>query len=186
MNIPLELAENLLEHINLAFLAVDPYSHDSEQYMSSATYHMKNCFNISWSEGGTYGSCWNDKLTKVASEDEPEMTVLKDFFDKYYPDTQLSFEIESYVEYDSDSERDYYSGQTYTGRKHISFEQLADAIVAHHYQDCEEFVDFDSLLYQHSTFVVNMSLEDYPNLKFKKELEEKISIKSTSHIQSKI
>lgn len=174
MNIPEELAQKLIEHIDLSFLAVAPYSYDSEQYMESAKYHMQNCFKISWCEGGTSGDCWSDELSDVNSDYEPEMTALKEFLDKYYPDTELFHQMTGYIHYESESESDYYGGSISTGNKNISFEQLAAAITDNHYQDCQDFVNFDSLVDEHSKFVVNMSLEDYPNLKFKKTLEEKL------------
>ena len=88
--------------------------------------------------------------------------------------------------HDSESESDYYGGRTATGTKNIIFEQLATAITEHHYKDFQDFVNFDSLLEEHSKIVINMSLEDYPNLRFKKSLEEQLYPSLISHKKAKI
>lgn len=53
MILPKELAQALIEHIDLEYLQNNQRVVDKENYLLHVESHMKNAFNISWSKGET-------------------------------------------------------------------------------------------------------------------------------------
>lgn len=180
MILPKELAHAFIEQIDLSYLQYNEKSGDKEGYLSHAEYYMKNAFNISWSKGGTYGSCWDDELRESHPDDEPSMVFLDDFLLKYYPNLtdDQKYSIYSCIEENDTYDSDYYGGSTTQGNKSLSFEALADCLILevfnHLNNDSLELIDFNDLLKQHSTLVINMCVQDYPKLNLLKDLSENL------------
>lgn len=192
MILPKELAQAFIEHIDLSYLKYYEISGDKENYLSSAESHMKNAFNISWSKGGTYGSCWSDELTEVYADEEPAMEELDKFLAKYYPNLTENEKnsIYSSVEENDDYDSDYYGGSTVEGKKSISFESLANNLISAIYNNLDnsslDLIDFNELLEQHSNLVINICLADYPKVSLLKELNENLDNKKSSTKKLKI
>ena len=178
MIIPTEIAQAFIEYIDTSYLKYSPHSGSKEEYLSFAKNHMADAFTISWSKGGTSGSCWDEgpeDLQDVYEEDEPSMEQLDKFLEKYFPNlTQedrylINNKIESNDTYDGD----YYGGSTTQGNKSLKFSLLADELIRIIYDktDCD-LIDFNELLEEHSNIVINMNLDDYPKLQLNKELNK--------------
>lgn len=192
MILPKELAQAFIEHIDMAYLKYNENSGDKENYLSSAEHHMEHAFDISWSKGGTYGSCWDDELREASAEDEPDMEELDKFLSKYYPNLtdDQKYSIYCHIREEDTYDGDYYGGSTTQGNKSLSFESLANSLISIVYNNIDndnlEIIDFDKLLEQHSNMVINMCLQDYPKLTLFKELRENLDNSKSSTKKIKI
>jgi adenylate kinase family enzyme len=66
-----------------------------------------------WTTGGSYGSCWGDRLTPVTPDDQPEFDVLDELLCDICPTiTFLQYKkiMKSCVEFEESYESDYYGG----------------------------------------------------------------------------
>jgi hypothetical protein len=187
MLLPQKLADIFMEDIATAYLESSPFSGDTEDFFSSARSHMSTKFNISWSGGGTYGTCWDeDGPTEMSEDDEPEMTELDSFLEKYFSDFDISYEIKLKADSHTDYENDWYGGQSSTNRKSISFYQIAEVLCSTIYKDEVEYVDFETMLYDVAPEIINMGRGDYDKLIFRNHLNEEIEPKIVKTRKSKI
>lgn len=178
MNIPKKLSENFIKLIDLKYLSQNPHYQDSNDYQNFAQDMLNNYFNVSWSLGGTRGSCWDeDGPHSVSANEEPSMNNLIDFLTDYYP--QLSHEhyldIMRCVEEKETSEGDYYGGCMYEGHKSMSFNTLAEFLINAQHIHEYDYVDFNDVLEKHSHIVINMSIEDYYKLHLNEKLVDNLT-----------
>lgn len=187
MLIPQKLADIFMEDIAVTYLESSPFSGNLEDFFSWARDHMNNNFNISWSGGGTYGTCWDDdRPSEVLEDDEPEMTVLDSFLEKYFSVYDISYEIKIKADTHTDYENDWYGGQCSTHHKCISFGQIAEVLFSTVYKNETQYVDFEEILEDMSLDIINMGTGDYDKLTFKNHLNEKFEQKKVKTRKSKI
>lgn len=184
MIIPKKLSDNFIKLIDLKYLSQNPHYQDSEHYKNFAQDMLSDYFNVSWSLGGTRGSCWDEEGPRsVSPSDEPSMHNLTDFLTDYYP--QLSHEdyldIMRSVEEKETSEGDYYGGCMYEGHKSISFTTLAALLTSSQHTHEYEYIDFNDVLEKHSHLVINMSIEDYYKIHLNEKLVDNLTKMSNNN-----
>lgn len=185
---PTQLAQNIIEYLDLFYLKNSPCSGDSEGYVSSMEYELEKHFDIDWSLGGTYGTCWDgdEGPREIEPSDEPYMERLQDFLDKYYP--KLSYEDTKYIKNSfsekETSESDWYGGSTSHMYKSLHFDNLADYLIDLVYKGTEyESIEFNDLLQKHSKIVIHLEECNYDKLALHKSLKiDLVNEKETSRI----
>ena len=187
MIIPQKLADIFMEDIATQYLQTSPFSEDSEDFFSSVRHHMANKFNISWSGGGTSGSCWDtDGPTELVEEDEPEMLELENFVEKYFSDSDILYDLKLKADTHTDYENDWYGGQSSTHRKGISFYQIAEVLSSTIYKDDFDSIDFEQMLNDVSLDIIHMGQGDYDKLTFKSHLSKQLEQKPFKNKKLKI
>lgn len=82
---------------------------------------------IEWSLGGTAGNCWDDSLSEIESDSEPEFTVLDEILEEFWPDIKyLQYKklIKNICESGTKSDGDYYGGNTTIAYRKINLIDL--------------------------------------------------------------
>lgn len=150
----------------------------SDQIFELAKEVLSRNFAVSWSGGGTYGSCFTDDLTEVDPDDEPEMKELKEFLLHYCPhldyktEDKIFYAIHESTHYDSD----YYGGSMSSYSKYISIEEIISIIE----EDEEGEIFLCDMLqdYLHYAAGTESYEETREKILFKDSLENNLSIKS--------
>ena len=117
-------------------------------FIDSIENQFSRGFSAHWCMGGTSGNCWDDKLSTVSAEVEPELTDLDDFLMKFYPQTAfMQYKmITKSVKKDNRNDNDYYGGSTLEGVKSISVEALQDVLIQCGLQENTEYVSVTELV----------------------------------------
>lgn len=192
MNIPKQLSEYLIEYIDLNYLSESPNSGDSESYLYFARNMMATDFSISWSKGGTYGSCWDGEEgpSEVSGQDEPSIEKLNSFINKHYPEMDSKYYkyILNCMDEGETPDHDWYGGCTYEGYKNMSFYSFAQALIDTVYSNVDEneFINFEDLLNEHANIVINISACEYYKIALKKNLIKDLPIKIGNEDKQKI
>lgn len=87
-------------------------------------------FSVSWSGGGTFGSCWDNELHPVAGSDPEVLTAHLEFLEQHFPNCTIGAvrAIQSSVVQDSGSEYDYYGGSVTKYSLEITREKIQDVL----------------------------------------------------------
>lgn len=100
-----------------------------QEFVAACNEHASSwdkSFQVSWSTGGTYGSCWSDTLTTASPDAPQELVCLDNFLAEYFPD--ISFmqyrSIINSVETTETRDGDYYGGCIYGIKKTLSYGDL--------------------------------------------------------------
>jgi hypothetical protein len=79
---------------------------------------LSTYLEVSWSNGGTSGSCWSDELSSIGAQDPQELEGLDEILEHFVPDISfLEYKIlkKGIVTTDNYSEGDWYGGcENYT------------------------------------------------------------------------
>ena len=89
--------------------------------------NKKDRIGVSWSMGGTSGNCWDDHLSEISGEIEPEFTIIDSILEHYCPNIsfiQYKSMSNKLLHRESNSEGDYYGGSETYGSKYIYLEEL--------------------------------------------------------------
>ena len=73
MILPKPLALIYIHFLDHSYLQRYSQSHSESDYLDYIKEKISPTFHVSWSQGGTYGSCWSDELSEVAEEHEPKL-----------------------------------------------------------------------------------------------------------------
>lgn len=180
MILPKPLALIYIHFLDNSYLKRYSSSNSESDYLDYIKETISKTFHASWSQGGTYGSCWDDELTEVAEEHEPDLEGLNNFLVQYFPDLPSDdyYEIKSCIHYDSSSDSDYYGGCTYTGHKSVGLEDIADVLTELLYKEETDIIDFDDLVLEHSKIVPQLDINSYYKIDLYKDLKEGLEEKN--------
>lgn len=176
-----QIANAFIKIIDKSFLAscYDESKKNSEEYIHFAQSTMDNFFEVSWSLGGTYGTCWDDEIREASEDDEPRMHRLIDFLKKNFFGLN-NMEIEkicSHAQYREEGEHDYYGGQTTRAYKKIPFHLLGKLLNDKLFpnQDLwKKQVYFDELLKERSEIIIQFDVKSYDLFLLNEKLKEQI------------
>ena len=82
---------------------------------------------VSWSLGGTSGNCFDDQVSSISPDAEPEFTEIDSVLEHYCPYlsyTQYKYMHNKLLHKDQKYESDYYSGGITYGYKYIYLDEL--------------------------------------------------------------
>ena len=87
-------------------------------------------FSVSWSGGGTYGSCWDNELHPVSGSDPEVLTAHLEFLEQHFPNCTIGAvrAIQSAVVQYSGSEYDHYGGSVTKYSLEITREKIQDVL----------------------------------------------------------
>lgn len=87
-------------------------------------------FSVSWSGGGTYGSCWDNELHQVSGSDPKVLTEHLEFIEEHFPSCTIGAvrAIQESIVEDSGSEYDYYGGSVTKYSLKITRDKIQDVL----------------------------------------------------------
>lgn len=98
-----------------------------KDWRSNSEQNKKDRIGVSWSMGGTSGSCWDDTIITVSGDTEPNFIEIDLILDYYCPDiSYVKYKImhNKLINNDQGREGDYYGGCITYGYKYIYLEEL--------------------------------------------------------------
>lgn len=179
MILPKPLALIYIHFLDMSFLTSYHRSNDENDYIAYIKDKLSDTFSVSWSQGGTYGSCWDDEIREVAEEHEPNLDEFDQFIEQYFSDVSVATYkvINSCVDYNSTSESDYYGGCTSTGHKSVNLNSLSDVLIDLLYKDETDIIDFNDLILEHSKIVPQLDKDSYYKVDLYKDLKSNLNEK---------
>lgn len=89
----------------------------------------KDRLGVSWSMGGTSGNCWDDHISKVSGDVEPdfkEIDIILNYYCPHISYMQYKMMHNKLLHKDQGGEGDYYGGHITYGYKYVYLEELFD------------------------------------------------------------
>lgn len=177
MIIPQKLAIIFIEQIVSQYIREYDKKKNSSHFLTQASRYIDNSFDISWSGGGSRGSCYDTKgPEKFESDEEPDMEELDNFLQENFPslDRIEIFELKNMCDINTTYDSDYYGGRSCSHSKGISFDSIAEFITPLLYSDDYEHVNFQDILEDIAPYVANITENDCKNIILKIRLDEKL------------
>jgi hypothetical protein len=182
-----EVADVLIEHLNLTYLEYYPNWNNVEHYFEFANNHCSSFFKESWCKGGTSGSCWSDELTEVGEENEPDLEHLREFLLQKFPKLNEDniYDIMNSFEYDSSYDSDYYGGSIDYGTKSMPFSVIGEHVSTALYSESNDIVNFETLVEEFSQLIINLDLHSYKKYKLYNQFDENIPSNQIENMSTK-
>jgi hypothetical protein len=143
-----------------------------------------NYFSTKWSNGGTFGSCWDEDgedLRTISPTEEPQNSKLKYFLITYFPELTES-EVEAIYNdayLTTEWESDYYGGSEEFSCKHFNFYNIYNNLInTQYFQESAEKKQPTELIKEYLPIMLNITIDDYEKVKLFHKLNDKIITKS--------